>query len=207
MISDYIFTPAHYFRELRKEELFPNADAPLEVDLGCGEGHFIEGMAMQYPERNFLAVERLQGRVKTTANRLNNRGLKNAKVLRLETAYTVAWLLPTASVSRLHLLCPDPWPKKKHHARRLVNRVDFLQGLRRIIAPGGEFLLKTDDVEYYENALESMQTLAQPDEAGATFVAQPWPEDAFFYPMTGFERHWLGLGRSIQRIRWVKSQG
>jgi tRNA (guanine-N7-)-methyltransferase len=206
MSEDFLFTPQHYFRELRKDEIFENrVETPLEVDLGCGEGHFIEAMAGIYPERNFLAVERLQGRVKSTARKLGERGLSNAKVLRLETAYTVSWLLPTAGVSRVHLLCPDPWPKKKHHARRLVNKADFLRGVHRILDADGEFLLKTDDTEYFENALESMITLAVDEISGkALFERLDWEEDAFPYPQTGFERHWLGMGRSIHRARWRK---
>ncbi|TLD72367.1 tRNA (guanosine(46)-N7)-methyltransferase TrmB [Phragmitibacter flavus] len=206
MSDDFLFTPDHYFRELRKEEIFPaSAEAPLEVDLGCGEGHFIAGMADLFPDRNFLAVERLQGRVKNTVRKLRESGLKNGKVLRLETAYTVAWLLPTAGVSRVHLLCPDPWPKKKHHARRLVNRVDFLNGLHRVLEVGGEFLLKTDDTEYFENAMESMSTLAVDQSSGQElFERLEWDEEAFPYPQTGFERHWLGMGRSIHRARWRK---
>lgn len=203
--EQWLFTPVNYFRELRKEELFANAEIPLEVDLGCGEGHFVEGMAERYAERNFLAVERLRGRVKSTAKKLAAKGLGNGKVLRLETAYTVAWLLPSNAVARVHLLCPDPWPKKKHHARRLVNRRDFLLGLHRVLEDGGEFLLKTDDAEYFANALESMEVLAVDEGSGRPlFEKVSWKEDEFFYPQTGFEKHWLGLGRSIYRARWRK---
>ena len=205
MTSDFVFTPANYFRELRKEEVFANAAAPLEVDLGCGEGHFIEGMAAMYPERNFLAVERLQGRVKNTARKLEKKGLHNGKVLRLETAYTVSWLLPAKSVSRVHLLCPDPWPKKKHHARRLVNRKDFITGLLRVLEDGGEFLLKTDDTEYFENALESFREMAVDEVTGAPLLEQlPWEDAEFPYVQTGFEKYWISLGRSIHRVRWRK---
>lgn len=206
--DELLFTPANYFRELKKEQLFSDVSKPLEVDLGCGDGSFIEEMGALHPERNFLAVERLIGRVEGTVKRLRRRGLTNVHVLRLESAYTVAWLLPTASVSRVHLLCPDPWPKKKHHDRRMVNNQDFLRGLERILIPGGEFLLKTDDAEYFENALESMIQLSQPD--GVTtkhgvFLREEWPEDAFPYASTGFEKHWLSMGRSIYRARWRKS--
>ena len=116
--------------------------------------------------------------------------------MRLESAYTVAWLLPKASVSRLHLLCPDPWPKKKHAARRLVNQAEFLDGLTRILVPGGEFLLKTDDQPYFEDALVSF------DSRTHQFERLDWPADAFFYPTTDFEQSWLDIGRVIHRARW-----
>lgn len=205
-LQKYLFTPVNYFREVRKEELFSNAEAPLEVDLGCGDGHFIEAMTVHHPERNFLGVERLRGRVLSTAKKLEANGVNNGRVLRLETSYSVGWLLPTAGISRVHLLCPDPWPKKKHHERRVVNKRDFLLGIHRILEQGGEFLLKTDDEEYFNNALESMELLAVDEKSGKRlFEPLSWEEDEFFYPLTGFERHWLGMGRSIFRARWRKS--
>ncbi len=192
---DAIFVPADYFRELRTEEIFADTTKPLEVDLGCGDGSFLVEMAAIHPERNFLGVERLVERVEKTVKRIGHRGVTNARVLRLESAYTLAWLLPAASVSRLHLLCPDPWPKKGHHARRLVNDAEFLQGLERVLKPDGEFLLKTDDLPYFKNALEVMAT-------HSAFTKLDWPDDAFFYAQTDFERQWLALGKPIHRARW-----
>jgi tRNA (guanine-N7-)-methyltransferase len=191
-----LFIPPDHFRELRREEIFPDASRPLEVDLGCGDGTFLTGMAAHHPERDFLGVERMLGRVSKTARKIDGLRLTNARIMRLESAYTVAWLLPQGSVSRLHLLCPDPWPKKKHAARRLVNQGEFLDGLARILAPGGEFLLKTDDQPYFEDALLSFESRKH------QFTRLEWPEDAFFYPVTDFEQSWLNIGRVIHRARW-----
>lgn len=190
-----LFIPPDYFRELRAEELFPDPSRPLEVDLGSGDGTFLLGMAREHPERDFLGVERMLGRVDKTQRKIKRAGLDNAKVTRVESGYTVGWLLPTASVSRLHLLCPDPWPKKRHAERRLVNQDEFLSGLARILRPGGEFLLKTDDRVYFEDALASLSARPQ-------FESLDWPADAFFYPITDFEEHWLESGRQIHRARW-----
>lgn len=191
-----IFIPPDHFRELRHDEIFADSSRPLEIDLGCGDGTFITGMAMQHPERDFLGVERMLGRVDKTARKIQRMQLPNARVMRLESAYSVAWLLPKASVSRLHLLCPDPWPKKKHAARRLVNQAEFLDGLTRILAPNGEFLLKTDDQPYFEDALVSF------DSRSHQFERLDWPDNAFFYPTTDFEQSWLDIGRVIHRARW-----
>jgi tRNA (guanine-N7-)-methyltransferase len=187
--------PLDYFRELTREEMFPEPDRPLEVDLGCGDGSFLLAMAQHYPGRNFLGVERLAGRVHKVARRIRRLGLCNARILRLESAYTVGWLLPRASVTRLHLLCPDPWPKKKHHRRRLVIDAEFQSGLQRVLIPGGEFLHKTDNPEYFEVATEAFDGLP-------SFKRIDWAETDFFYPQTDFEQHWLEQGRSIQRARW-----
>lgn len=194
-MSEAAFVPEDYFRELKKEGLFEDCTRPLEIDLGCGDGTFLLAMAAQHPERNFLGVERMLGRYDKVARKITQAGLTNARVLRLESSYTVGWLLPTASVSRLHLLCPDPWPKKKHHRRRLVVGEEFQKGLQRILVPGGEFLLKTDDADYFAAAIEQFDVLAP-------FQRLDWPADAFFYPQTDFEEQWLRAGRSIQRARW-----
>lgn len=190
-----LFIPPDYFRELQPTDIFPDTSRPLEVELGCGDGTFLVGMAKNHPERNFLGIERMLGRVAKTSRKIQSAGLANGQVMRLESGYSVGWLLPAASVSRLHLLCPDPWPKKKHAARRLVNQAEFLDGLTRILQPGGEFLLKTDDQVYFEDALASFGTRPR-------FKRLDWPADAFFYPTTDFESHWLGLGREIYRSRW-----
>lgn len=191
-----LFIPPDHFRELRHDEIFPDPSRPLEIDLGCGDGTFLTGMAAHHAERDFLGVERMLGRVEKTARKIAAQNLANARIMRLESAYTVAWLLPRASVSRLHLLCPDPWPKKKHAARRLVNQGEFLDGLTRILAPGGEFLLKTDDQPYFEDALLSFESRTH------QFQRLDWPADAFYYPTTDFEQSWLDIGREIHRARW-----
>ena len=189
------FTPTDYFRELTPGELFQASGRPLEVDLGCGDGTFLVEMARHYPERCFLGVERLEGRVDKVARKIKRSGLTNARVLRLESSYTVGWLLPAAGVSRLHLLCPDPWPKKKHHRRRLVADLEFQGGLERCLTPDGEFLHKTDNPEYFEVATGLFDQLP-------AFQRLDWPEDSFFYPRTDFEKQWLAAGRTIHRARW-----
>lgn len=186
--------PADYFRRLTPEEIFPG-DAPLEVDLGCGDGSFLIAMAQHHPERNFLGVERLLGRVRKVCRLADGAGLPNLKVLRLESLYTVEWLLPPHSVSRLHLLFPDPWPKARHHKRRIVQE-PFLRALERILVPGGEFLFKTDHPAYFEWAQEEIDAFGR-------LTVLPWAEDAFFYPETDFERQWKAAGKPIHQLRGV----
>lgn len=192
-----VFTPPDYFRELRKTEIFPDPSRPLEIDLGCGDGSFLVEMARHFPGRDFLGVDRMAGRVGKTERRIRESGLSNVKVMRLESSYTAGWLLPTAGVSRLHLLCPDPWPKKRHHRHRLVNDREFLAGLERVIEPGGEFLLKTDHGEYFTDAVASLGGCRG-------FEATDWGKDEFFHPPSGFESQWIAFGKVIHRGRWRK---
>lgn len=194
-IDDFFFIPADYFRRQRREEIFPGAaDHPLEVDLGSGDGTFLVEMAAHYPERNFLAVERLLGRARKICRKAMRRRLTNVKVLRLESAYTVEWLLPEHSVSRLHLLFPDPWPKKRHHRRRLVTQ-EFLRGVAGVLQPGGEFLFRTDDWHYY-------QAVQGEIERCGFFAGLDWLGEEEFYPESDFERQWRAAGRPVHASRW-----
>lgn len=193
--------PTDYFQVHTPNDIFGN-DHPLEIDLGCGDGTFLIEMAKHYPKRNFLGVERLLGRVRGVCKRIQELGLTNAKVIRLESHYTLEWLLEKNSVSRLHLLCPDPWPKARHHKRRLVQQ-EFLTILQNALTPDGEFLFKTDHPEYFEWVGEEMETFNQ---SGENFTPLPWPDDgeddSFFYPKTDFQVHWESQGKSIHRLRF-----
>lgn len=195
------FMPDNYFRCHTGYDIFGNNN-PLEIDLGCGDGTFLIEMAKHYPKRNFLGVERLLGRVRGVCRHINELGLPNAKVLRLESQYTIEWLLEKQSVSRLHLLCPDPWPKAKHHKRRLVQQ-HFLTTLKQTLTPSGEFLFKTDHPEYHEWVCEEIETFNQ---SGEKFTLLTWPddgeEDALFYPKTDFQRLWESEGKTIHRLRF-----
>lgn len=190
------FVPDDYFRRLEKGELVRDG-RPLEIDLGCGDGRFLLEMAAHHPDRDFLGVERLLGRVRKVCKGIGKRGLTNARVLRLESRYTVEWLLPRESVSRLHLLCPDPWPKLRHHRRRLIQE-EFLQAVWDLLEPGGEFLFKTDHPEYFEWAEEKVAAFGK-------FERLDWPEDAFFYPKTDFQLLWESQGKKLQGLRMRKA--
>jgi len=189
------FIPSDYFAQMADNEVFGN-DAPLEVDLGCGDGSFLIAMAQHYPERNFLGVERLLGRVKKVARKAKKAGLTNCKVLRLESKYTIDYLFPKHSIDRLHLLCPDPWPKARHHRRRLIQQ-DFLECLNRVLKPGGEFCFKTDHPEYFEWVCTEMQTFGK-------FIPHEWKDDTFFYPKTDFQVQWEAEGKSMHQLRYQK---
>ena len=187
--------PAHYFRDLDRTEIL-RPGRPLEVDLGCGDGSFLIEMAQHHPERDFLGVERLLGRVRKVCRKITRNRLENARVLRLESRYTVEWLLPENSVSRLHLLCPDPWPKVRHHRRRLV-QAEFLAAVRRVLRPGGEFLFMTDHEEYFRWAEHETA------EFGG-FERLAWDEDTFFHPKTDFQIQWEAQGKTMWRLRCRK---
>ncbi|MGJ8671851.1 tRNA (guanosine(46)-N7)-methyltransferase TrmB [Rubritalea sp.] len=191
------FMPDDYFVRVDPSSIFEK-DQPLELDLGCGDGSFLIAMAQQFPERNFLGVERLLGRAKKVCRKATNQKLDNCKVLRLESKYVIEWLFPENSIDRLHLLCPDPWPKARHHKNRLVQQ-GFLEALYKALKPGGEFCFKTDHPEYFEWVEEEMKTFKK-------LEPLEWPEDAFFYPKTDFQLQWEAEGKVIERARFRKPE-
>ncbi|HWB05195.1 MAG TPA: tRNA (guanosine(46)-N7)-methyltransferase TrmB [Verrucomicrobiales bacterium] len=188
--------PDDYFRLLRREEIFPDTSRPLELDVGCGDGTFLMEMAAHFPDRDFLGIERLGGRVNAIRRKAARRGLTNVRLLCLESSYALGWLLPDNCASRLHLLFPDPWPKKKHARRRFIQE-ENLTALHRVLAPGGELLFKTDHAAYFTEACETM-------DAGPHFRRESWPFGEF-YPLTDFEQLWLSQGCAIHAARWVKT--
>ncbi len=182
------------FRRATVEEIFARS-APLQLDLGCGEGAFLIRMSKRFPEHNFLGTERMLARVRRVCRLISRTHLAHTRVLQLETKYAVTHLLPTDSVSIAHILFPDPWPKRHHQVRRLIQD-DFMAALRVVLAPGGEVRIKTDDLPYF---MWIEKVLAR----APGFERIDWPEDPD-YPQTNFERHFLAQGMTIQRARLRK---
>lgn len=188
--------PDDWFARLDRAGLF-SGEASIELDLGCGDGSFLLRMAEQFPDRRFLGVERLLGRVRKVSRGAERNGLENVRVLRIDSNYAVNWLLPKAAFSRIHFLCPDPWPKKKHARRRQMCQPTFLRALHGLLEEGGELLFLTDALPYHEEAAELLETIE-------FFERLPWEEGDFFYPKTDFEEQWTAEGRTMKRIRLAK---
>ncbi len=189
------YVPRDFFSRQSLKELFER-EAPIEIDLGCGDGSFLIQLAEKYPERNFIGVERLLGRVQKVCKKAFRADLTNVKVLRLETLYTLEWLFPKESFSRVHLICPDPWPKEKHHKNRLM-QPRFFDAVHELLKPDGEFLFRTDHDEYYDWAKEKMEAYDQ-------FRTVPWTEEDFFYPKSDFQLQWEAEGKRLQNLRCLK---
>ncbi|HEY0457470.1 MAG TPA: tRNA (guanosine(46)-N7)-methyltransferase TrmB [Verrucomicrobiae bacterium] len=147
-----IYQPSSIIDRLALNSLFPKPQ-PLEVELGSGDGSFIVQWAALHPERNFLAVERLLGRLRKIDKKGRRAGLQNLRAVRLEAWYLVEYLLPPGCVSALHIYFPDPWPKRKHRKNRLINAA-FAEAAARALASEGVVYLRTDDPDYFKQMLE-----------------------------------------------------
>ncbi len=128
-------------------QLFPKPQ-PLEAELGCGDASFLVEYARRHPEKNFIGVERLLGRISKLDRKGRRAALVNMRGVRIESSYFLQWLLPPHSLCALHIYFPDPWPKKKHRKNRLIND-NFPVLARAVLAPGGKVFLRTDDADYF----------------------------------------------------------
>lgn len=180
------FIPANYFAPLNLREVFPR-EAPLEVDIGCGDGAYLAALAQQNPEHNYLGIERLAGRIRSACNRIARQRLANVRVLLIEASYAVAYLLPPQSIAAFHILFPDPWPKRRHKRRRVVDH-EFFESLGRALVPGGAVRIATDQHDYFEQIGESVSDIFAV-EAGA---AEPLSST--------FERRYERFGAPIYRL-------
>jgi tRNA (guanine-N7-)-methyltransferase len=185
--------PANYFALLDLTQVFPQSGS-LEIDIGCGDGAFLVARAERFPERNFLGLEKLAGRVRRGCKKAFRLGLTNVRFLRIESSYAIQYLLPPASVAIVHLLFPDPWPKKKHRRRRIVT-ADFLDLVHRLLVPDGRLRIATDQEHYFAAIREVISS--------AAFVEISPPAEEIFPPTT-FEKHFLAESAPIYRLELRK---
>ena len=127
-------------------QIFGN-DNPLALEIGCGTGHFIVARAQQQPDINFIAIDIYNKGCWKTCKKIDARHLTNIRVMRSEAAYLLETGLAPRSLQAIYINCPDPWPKKRHRKRRLINR-DFLQLALLRLTPGGDFYFSTDVADY-----------------------------------------------------------
>jgi len=122
-------------------------DRPLALEIGCGIGDFMVKTALDVPETNFIAIDFYNKGCYKTCRRMDRHGLTNVRVLREEARQFIAERIAKGSLSAVYISCPDPWPKKKHRKRRLVNR-QFMEFLRDYLAPDADFYFATDFDDY-----------------------------------------------------------
>ena len=167
-------------------------DHPIEIEIGSGKGTFLVEAALRRPGTNFLSVEWARPYAEHVRDRIRRRGLANVRVVRADAARFVADHVPPGSVEVFHLYFPDPWPKKRHHKRRIVT-ADFVADVGRALAPGGEVRFVTDHAEYFEEAVSRFKESPSLEET-------PAPRE--MTELTNYERKYRAEGRPIYRARY-----
>lgn len=188
-----IFRPESYVQSLDWRRVFAK-EQPIEVELGSGDGSFLAKYARLHPERNFLGVERLLGRLRKLNRKALRAGLTNVALLRLEASYVIEFLVPAESVEALHIYFPDPWPKRKHRKNRLINE-RFTEVAAKALKVSGLIYLRTDDLDYF-------QQMTRVFSANARFLTVETPNELADV-VTDFERnfHLRGVGTNYAAYR------
>lgn len=166
---------------------------PLEIDVGCHKGRFLVEMARRYPISNFLGLERQRERVERARRKIALLGLGNAAVLHGD-GLDIVTRLPDACADCVHLLFPDPWPKRRHKVRRIVTE-EFLGEVLRILKVHGSLRLVTDDLDY-ARAMESRA-------AGMT-AYQRIESDPRVYSPTEFQIKFVADSRPFYALLFVR---
>jgi len=164
-------------------------DAPVELDMGCGIGSFSAKLAKAFPDRLILAADVMIGRLRKLARRCERENLRNIVILRVEARNLCEYMLPDGSISRFHLLCPDPWPKDRHRGHRLLCS-DFVSQIRRVVGENGVFHYSSDD-EAYRDTVRRVVGLSR------LFTLEPESIADTAALKSTFEERWLAQGKAV----------
>jgi tRNA (guanine-N7-)-methyltransferase len=170
--------------------------APMHVEIGFGNGVALADMAGQHPENNYLGIEVHRPGVGTLLRRLATDGLSNVRIISADATEVLARQIPDDSFSAIYLFFPDPWPKQRHHKRRLVQS-DFTALAQRKLKIGGTLHLATDWTDYAEQMLAVLtNTEGLENAAGAGNYAPRPPERR----LTRFEQRGQRLGHEVRDL-------
>lgn len=175
--------------------------APLVLEIGFGMGDSLLEMARNEPDKNFIGIEVHPPGVGRLMNLAIQAGLSNLRVYMADAMDVLEDCIPDASIDRLQLYFPDPWHKKKHHKRRIL-QPQFVQKLRPKIAVGGIFHMATDWQAYAEHMLDVMSTAEGYTNTRTQGGYSPRPN---YRPVTKFEKRGERLGHGVWDLLFQKN--
>ena len=173
---------------------------PVEMEIGSGKGTFLTDQAKARPDVNFFGIEWANWFFRYASDRLRRNGCANARMVRAEANYFLTEFVPDASLSALHVYFPDPWPKKRHHKRRLI-QPPFLKTVERVLVPGGRLQVVTDHKGYFE---ENIEPVVRGSNLGVIDYNRPGSAGEGEFVGTNFERKYRREGRPFYAIAAVK---
>jgi len=171
---------------------------PVEMEIGIGKGLYLMGAAQHLPEHNFLGIEVQRKYLNVARRRVEKRLIENARFVCAEAHTFLEEWVPDESLTTIHIYFPDPWPKKRHHKRRLI-QPNFIELVHRKLKPGGFLLIATDHADYWAWMCEVLenQTLLLPGDR------LPTPPPGF-EGLTNYEIKYKREGRDIYRTGYRK---
>ena len=177
--------------------LFGN-ERPVELEIGCGKGGFLLRQARGHPERNYLGIEWANEFYRYAADRMARWGVTNVRMARTDARHLMINRVPAASLSALHVYHPDPWPKKRHHKRRLFTP-EFVEAAVRALRPGARWAIQTDHAEYFEIICRLTSQRAELEPVG---FDDPEYGAEGERTETNFEVKYVREGRPIHRLAY-----
>lgn len=171
--------------------LFPRPVSEVWLEIGFGSGEHLIWQAGHHPHVGFIGCEPFINGVASLLGKIESTGLATIRIHDGDARDVLAWL-PDQSIARIFVLFPDPWPKKRHHKRRLISPESIAQGAR-VLAPGGTFRFASDSGDYAGEAL--LTILAGGAFAWTAECAKDWRERPADWPETRYERKALSEGR------------
>lgn len=178
--------------------LFDPPPRAVWLEIGFGAGEHIAWQAARHPEIGLIGAEVFRNGVAKLLRRVEERGLGNVRVL-VGDGRDLVEVLPDASLERLFVLFPDPWPKTRHHKRRLVQD-STLDAFARVLADSGELRLATDDMGYLRWTLAHLR--GHPAFEWLARRPRDWRERPADWPATRYELKALGQGRRPAYLRY-----
>jgi tRNA (guanine-N7-)-methyltransferase len=191
---------AYTARALDFDRLF-GRHARCVLEIGCGMGETTAAIAEAEPDRDFLGIEVHAPGVGSLLKRIDERGLTNVRVIRHDATEVVATMIPPGSLTAIHVFFPDPWPKKRHHKRRLLQG-GFVHELALRLAPGGLLHVATDWEDYANDALATLAAEPLLENTVAGFAPRP-----AYRPLTKFEARGIKLGHAVQDVIFRRRSG
>ena len=178
-----------------------NRTAPTWLEIGFGNGDVLIDTARNNPDINMLGVEVHTAGIGHALLGIEQHQLNNVRLVQHDAVEVLQTMLPAASLSKVLLLFPDPWHKKRHHKRRIVQR-DFLDGVSRVLEPGGILHCATDWAEYGEWMIEHIE--ADERFTNTCGPAQPSARPQW-RPLTRFEQRGQRLGHEVVDLVYRKT--
>jgi len=179
--------------------IFGNSN-PVTVEIGFGMGMATSAIAESNPDKNYLGLEVHTPGVGKLLWEIERRGLDNIRIIEHDAVEVLDSMIAEDSVTAFHIFFPDPWPKKRHHKRRLIQR-PFTNLLARKLVPGGYVYMATDWVEYGDWALAELTATPELRNAYAGFSPpQAWR------PQTKFERKGLAKEHEVRELYFLKDE-
>jgi len=172
--------------------------APLVVEIGFGNGDALASMAARESDKNFVGIEVHEPGVGRLLRQLDALALTNTRVAMRDAVDVLREQTPPESVDEFRIYFPDPWPKKRHHKRRLIQS-EFVALLAKRLAPGGLLHLATDWTPYAEWMLEAVEGCANLENLG-----DPWMDAPAWRPETHFQRRGQTRGHQIFDLLYRK---